>query len=144
MIKSAPNVWRIDVQALVPPKQGQTRKITGGPLLDLALLQDAIASGQLSADSVWVATRRCQSHLEDCQWTYEDVLQILACLTGQDYKGSEWCDVDGGSRYPADAYRIPYDEERRQRQPRALEIYLKFSLDDDGALTLVLVQAHLS
>ena len=144
MIKFNPGLWLIDVGQLVLPSTGKTRVIAAGPLLDLAALQAAITSGRLNAEGVWPATRRCRNSLEDCQWSYNDVLRMLGCLLPQDHKNSEWCDIEGGRTVPCDVYTICYDEPRRQRNPRCIEVYLKFSITDDGTLTLVLVQSHLS
>ena len=82
--------------------------------------------------------------MEDYQWSYEDVLTIFSCLLTGDYKNSEWCDIEGDRRVPCDVYTICYDEPRRQRNPRGIKVYLKFSIDDEGTLTLVLVQSHFS
>ena len=93
--------------------------------------------------SSWPATRRCLNSLEDYGWTYADVLQMFTCLRAEDYKESEWCDVDGGRTVAADVYTIRYDEKRRARNPGGLAFYVKFSVDVAGGLTLVLVQCHL-
>ncbi len=143
MINSVPNVWKVDVTGLVRPKKGQTRKIAQQPLIDLDTVQSAIAHQLLAVDDVWLATHRCRSRLEDYEWTYEDVLKMFCCLRAEDYKQSEWCDVDGGRMVPADVYTIPYDDKRRERSSHGLVFYVKFSIDDFGGLTLVLVQCHL-
>lgn len=143
MIKSAPSVWKVNVGTLSPPKKGQTRKIGRQPLIDLGAVQAAINGGLLVDDDVWLATQRCRSRLEDYEWTYADVLQMFRCLRPEDYKESEWCDVDGGRTVPADVYTIQYDERRRGRSRNGLVFYVKFSIDDVGGLTLVLVQCHL-
>lgn len=144
MINSLPSLWIIDPLALGKPGTGRARKIGQRPLIDLVALQAVIAQGGLTQDGVWPATRRSRNSLEDYGWSYDDVLQILRCLLAEDYKESEWCDVDGGRTVPADVYTIRYDEARRQRHASGLEFYLKFSIDEHGGLTLVLVQNHLS
>lgn len=143
MINSTPSVWKVDVTALSRPKKGQTRKIGRQPLIDLGAVQAAIAGGLLVDDDVWPATRRCWNSLEDYEWTYADVLQMFNCLRAEDYKESEWCDVDGGRTVPADVYTIAYDDKRSERSRNGLVFYVKFSIDDAGGLTLVLVQCHL-
>ncbi len=137
-----PNVWNVDISTLVPPGPGRARKIGRAPLIDLEALQASIAGGQLTGEGVWPATRRSRNCLEDYGWTYDDVLQIFSCLRAEDYKESEWCAIDGGRIVPSDVYTVCYDEARRQRNAGGLEIYLKFSVDDDGGLTLILVQNH--
>lgn len=144
MIKYPSGLWLKDLSKTAPPGTGKPRRIKGGPLLSLMALQAAIASKQLDARSVWPATRRCQNSLEDYRWNYDDVLKIFSCLLEVDYKNSEWCSVDGGRTVPCDAYRICYDEVRRQRNHRSTEVYLKFTIDDDNQLRLVLVQSHFS
>ena len=143
MINFRPNLWLFDLNQLVKPAKGRSRKITG-PVFDLNALQTVITSGQLSAEGVWPATRRSRNSLEDYRWSYEDVLKIFSCLLAGDYKNSEWCDIDGDRMVPCDVYTICYDEPRRQRNSRGIEVYLKFSIDDAGTLTLVLVQSHFS
>ena len=143
MINFTPNLWLIDLKQLVKPAKGRSRRLSG-PVLDLRVLQNAIATGQLSAEGVWPATRRSRNSLEDYQWSYADVLNVFRCLLAGDYKNSEWCAIDGGRTVPCDVYTIRYDEARCQRNPRGIEVYLKFSIDDEGTLTLVLVQSHFS
>ena len=144
MINSPPSLWLVDLSKSTPPDAGKPLRIKRGPLLDLTILQAVIASKQLSAQVVWPATRRCRNSLEDYGWSFDVVLEILSCLLPGDYKNSEWCEVDGNRSVPCDVYRICFDEVRRKRNPSACEVYLKFSIDDDGALTLVLVQSHFS
>lgn len=142
MINFSPSLWAIDPATLGAPGTGRARKLGRRPLIDLAGLQAAIQQGRLSTEGVWPATQRSRNCLEDYGWSYGDVLHMLCCLLAEDYKESEWCDVDGGRTVPADVYTIRYDEARRQRNRGGLEIYLKFSIDEQGGLTLVLVQNH--
>lgn len=144
VINCPSSLWLIDPSGLIPPAPGKHRRIGAGPLLDLSALQGVIASGELNSAGVWPATRRCQNSLQDYGWSFDDVLEIFSCLLPQDYKNSEWCDVDGNRTVPCDVYRICFDEVQRKRNPNACEVYLKFSIDDDNALTLVLVQSHFS
>ena len=105
-------------------------------------MQRLVAQRVLGEDHLRVATPKCDRDLENYQWTYDDVLQMLGCMLEQDYRKSEWCQVRGGEEYPCDVYVFPYDETRRQRNRNGLEIYLKFSVDESGMLTLVLVSCH--
>ncbi len=143
MITSDRSVWNVDVTTLSLPKKERTRKIGRRPLMDLGVIQAAIADGLLVDDDLWPATRRCRNSLQDYEWTYADVLQLFSCLRAEDYKGSEWCDVDGGRTVAADVYTIAYDDKRRERSRTGLVFYVKFSIDDAGGLTLILVQCHL-
>lgn len=68
---------------------------------------------------------------------------MLVSLDGPaDYLKSEWCQVRGGAMVACDVYALNYDSLRKQRHPRGLEIYLKFSLNEQGTLTIVLVSCH--
>lgn len=144
MINSYSDLWRIDPSTLTPfnPSNKKSRFIGVGPLLDLSGLQGLLKSTEFDLDALWVATDRCELDLENYRWTYEDVVQILGCLKANDYDKSEWCQVKGGSLVPCDVYVISYDDARRQRSAKGLEVYMKFSIDVAGALTLVLVSCH--
>lgn len=134
-------LWKRDRSLLIPPTNNQ-RKIRGGPLLDLLALQALVANGAMGEDEVWVATDRCEQDLENWQWSFADVLYMLSCLKSGDFKNSEWCQIKGGKLYPGDAYCLPYDCERRERSLRGLEVYMKFSVSENGQLSLVLVSCH--
>lgn len=79
--------------------------------------------------------------LENSQWNYSDVLQMLQCLQAGDYKKSEWCEVKRRN-YACDVYVLKFDYERRVRSARGLEVYLKFSIDDVGQIALVVASCH--
>lgn len=89
-----------------------------------------------------VATDRCQRDLENERWSYDDVLHLLSCLRSSDFGKAEWCQLKGGKLHPCDVYRLSFDFERRARNSRGLEVYMKFSVTDEGQLTLVLVSCH--
>ena len=144
VIKSQTGYWVVDT-AFLSWQPGADRKIKGGPLIDLAALQDGIRQGLLVDESVWLATDRCERDLQNYRWGHADVLTMLDCLKPGpkgDYRKSEWCEVKGGRWVPCDVYRLNYDSERQCRNPNALEVYLKFSIEEDGALTLVMVSCH--
>jgi hypothetical protein len=136
--------WRVARASLSPPSS-RTRKIKGGPLIDLAALQQAIGSGGISENSVDVVNRSCDDELDKLEWNFQDVLDCLLCASARDdFKGSEWCDTSWAGCLPCDAYSIPYDEASKRRAPGALEFYLKFSLDEGNTLSVQMVRAHLS
>ena len=142
MINSNSDFWRINPVTLAPAKP-RSRVIRGGPLLDLPKLQGLLGAGNFDLDQLRIATDKCQRDLENERWTHADVLQMLVCLDGPaDYRKSEWCQVSGGGMVACDVYVLPYDGLRQQRQARALPVYLKFSLDDLGSLTIVMVSCH--
>ncbi len=111
-------------------------------MFDLSALHHLVAVGAMTEGEVWVATDRCERDLENEQWSYGDVLRLLSCLERSDFKKSEWCCIKGGQLYPCDAYRLGFDFERRARNARGVEVYTKFSVTDDGQLSLVLVSCH--
>ena len=114
-----------------------------GPLVDMVALQTLLSSGSFDLDNLWIATDKCEHDLSKESWKVSDVLQMLACLhRQQDYRKSEWCQVLGGGMVSCDVYVTRYDAERQPRDPRGLEVYLKFSIDDDGQLTIVMVSCH--
>lgn len=144
-------LWNIDPNELPLPAEGKSRVIRGGPLIDLEGLQECIANGQLDLTNdaqFWPATPKCQDDLAKNGWTPEKIAKMLTLLrpglkrNGGDYLKSEWCDVEWDDTFPCDVYELPYDEEREQRNRNGLPVYLKFSLDMDGNLILVLVSAH--
>jgi len=136
-----PGLWKIAPASLARPS-GTRRSIRGGPVFDLTFLQGLIIEGDLGEDEVWVANNTCERDLENYRWDYAEVLRMITCLRQADYRTSVWCQVTGGEFYPCDDYRFFYDCERRERNARGLEVYVKFSVTDDGQLTLVLVSCH--
>ena len=142
MINSV-TLWRINPAALSPPGTGK-RRISGGPIFDLAALQQAIREGQITEDSVDVVNRSCDDNLDTLRWSLQDVLDCLLCAAQRDFKGAEWCETTWAGQLACDAYSIPYDESRGCRAPGALEFYLKFSIDTGGALRIQMVRVHLS
>lgn len=136
-------VPRSQIPAPAPGPRGD-RGIQGGPLIDLPALQLLLRSGNFDTDQLWIATPKCAKDLRKEKWSSADVLQMLTCLdAAQDYYKSEWCEVASGPLMPCDAYRLPYDSQRKCRAARSgFRVYLKFSLDDDGAITITLVSCH--
>lgn len=135
------SLWRVDPVKL-PPKQARTRKIRGGPLIDLAALQQAITDGRLSDDDVWLATKRAEHKVEDLTWSLRDLLGCIGCLAPSDFKGSEWCEDSYGGTHACDAYAICYDDHACVRARNSCCYYLKFSMDDKGGLRLVVISCH--
>lgn len=135
------SLWLIDRQALPEPSP-RRRRIGDTPLIDLAGLQQAIRDRRLS--EVWVGTKQTKNNLEDLGWTFDDLLECVACLSPLDFKNAEWCEDSYGGWHPCDAYAIRYDDRAKCRVRYSdINYYLKFSLDEDGALTLVLIRCHL-
>ena len=145
MINFPTNYWLVDVNALpaFDPAKPRTRAIRVGPLVDMVAPQTVLNSGSFDLDNLWIATDKCEHDLGKESWKVSDVLQMLAGLNRQQgYRKSEWCQVLGGGMVPCDVYVTRYDAERQQCHPRGLEVYLKFSINDGGQLTIVMVSCH--
>jgi len=135
------------------PEDGKERFIRGGPLFDLVELQRMLATGELDLgddDQVDVATTSCWEDLKKLQWTTrDDVRNLLGVLKpgkraqGGDFINSQWCKDDDGDLHPCDSYRVRVDHKTWQRNPKAPLYYVKFSLNEEGTLYLVLISCHL-
>ena len=145
--------WKRDPAALPPPPGPQARgkrDILGGALLDLDAVQALLWSGNFDLDALWFATSGARLDRDKYRWSSADVLQMLLALKGptedpSDYMKSEWCEVDGevDMRWVAcDVYRMHYDLARGQRNPRGTELYLKFSVESDGTVAIVVASCH--
>lgn len=143
MVINSSTFWRIPRASLSPPGAG-TRKIKGGPLIELAAMQHAIQSGAVREESVDVVNQSCDDELDKLEWTLQHVLDCLLSASARDFKGSEWCDTTWAGCLPCDAYAIPYDEASKCRRQGALKFYLKFSLDEGNTLRVQMVRVHLS
>ena len=147
MIKSPNNFWIIAPEKIpaYDPTIPRSRFIWAGPLIDLGALQALLSSGNFDTEQLWLATNKCEKDLRKEQWAVEDVLQMLVSLdTALDYDKSEWCQVNGGRMVACDAYEMRFDTVHKRRHPQGLPVYLKFSVDEDGTVTIVLVSCHAS
>lgn len=140
-------LWLIDPTGLAKPANGR-RKIGRKPLIDLAALQKAIRTGALDENDVVLATDDCIKDLRKFPWSIRDLLDCVVCIkpyrpnAPHDFRGAEWCEDSLGRWFPCDAYAVRYDETRRCRSRDGLEIYLKFSITEDGDIELVMISAH--
>ena len=149
-----PILWTCDPSTL-PPHNGKGFVLTGlGPLFDLAALQALLRSGQLNLgddQQCWVATDSCWDHLQELKWTAgNQVTSLLLALRpgkrkqGGDFVNAQWCADSDGGMFACDSYRVRVDEFNNfRRSPNGLEFYVKFSIDESGALYLALLQCHL-
>lgn len=136
------SLWLVDPSKLPTPQQ--KRKLGRVRVIDLAGLQQAINSGALGDDDVWMAGRSSQG-LQILEWDVDDLLGCIACLTAADHTGAEWCEDGYGNWFLCDAYCIRYDDTRRCRDQRSyVYYYLKFSIDEAGSLQLIMLRNHLS
>lgn len=152
-----PRFWRRDPGTLNQPRPKASRLIQGGRLFDLTGLQAFLASGQFDLDDIVFGTRGARTDRERNRWKHEDVLNMLMLLKepapptpgaaemANDYVKSEWCEVDGEEDMrwvPCDVYRTHIDLVRLQRNDQGTEVYFKFSVEDDGYLTIVMASCH--
>lgn len=145
MINSPSDLWAVDPAAISPfnPAKPRQRLIHGGPLINLGALQALLKSGNFDTDQLWLATDKCVRDLQSERWSAEDVLYMLLNLVADaDYSKSEWCQVKGGEMVPCDVFKTYYDAERKSRNTQALPVYIKFSIGDDGLVTIALVSCH--
>lgn len=136
-------LWLVDPKKLKLPT-GTNRKIGRKPLIDLGGLHEAIKSGDLGDDHVWLATKKCNDDLQDLQWSIDDLLDCIGCLQSSDHRGAVWCKTSAGEWVACDDYAIQYDDSKGCRSNRGLVFYLKFSIDEAGSLELLVISAHLS
>lgn len=137
--------WRRDPASIPPVAPGRkaSRRISGGPLFKLDALKSLLQSGNFDTEQLWIATDKCEQDLRKERWSVSDVLHMLLGLDGpQDYYKSEWCEVIGGRMVPCDVYRTPFDAVHKCRHPKGMRVYIKFSIELDGALTIALVSCH--
>lgn len=126
-----------------PLPDGRGRRIPGGPIYDLATVQQLAADGE----RIHYATRKCAQNVEDLEWDVDDIARLIAALKGQDYCNSEWCTGRSGTVMDTDAYTIHYDhvEACRGVQWRHPQYYLKFGFrPSDPRLIVWVVSCHLS
>lgn len=145
MINYLHTYWHVEPTSIQRPSLNKrsSRKIVGGPLIKLEAVQALLKSGVFDTDQLWLATNDCEKDLLKERWSIYDVLQMLADMDGTaDYYKSEWCEVLGDRVVPCDVYRTPYDAERKRRHPKGLLVYIKFSIELDGTLTIALVSCH--
>lgn len=145
MINYSHTYWHVEPTSIQRPSLNKrsSRKIGGGPLIKLEAVQALLKSGVFDTDQLWLATNDCEKDLLKERWSIYDVLQMLADMDGTvDYYKSEWCEVLGDRFVPCDVYRTPYDAERKRRHPKGLLVYIKFSIELDGTLTIALVSCH--
>jgi hypothetical protein len=159
--KVKPGFWKRDPATLPPPpppKVKGARQIAGGRLLELTALQQLLASGNFDLDGLWLANPKTRKDVgERLGWEHPQVLQALLLLKEpaaktkgavedqNDYVKSEWCEVDAevGKRWVAcDVYRMTIDLVTLQRHRGGIEMYFKFSVEDDGSITIVMASCH--
>lgn len=137
--------WRVSPSSIpaAGARKRESRAISGGPLIKLEAVQALLQSGEFDTDQLWLATEKCEKDLRTESWSVYDVLQMLVDMDGAaDYYKSEWCEVLGKRLVPCDVYRTPYDAQNKRRHAKGLLVYIKFSIEVDGTLTIALVSCH--
>ena len=121
-----------------PPKDGGSRKVTGGPLYKLAEIQALAAT----PDAVKLWTEKCRRDVANLTLDAADVGAMLQELTERDYRDSEGCDNGKGAWAACDAYNLRRNEyvETAGKTYR-IEYFLKFALSKTGKLMLM-VSCH--
>ncbi|OWQ48754.1 hypothetical protein CDL60_02340 [Roseateles noduli] len=109
----------------------------------MKLLQEVLRGGEFDTDRLLPANRDVLKDMRRERWTAHDVLQMLVNLLARDYAKSEWARIDSGRRWVAcDVYQTFYDSLTRRRHRHAQPVYLKFSIDEAGDITILLASCH--
>jgi hypothetical protein len=115
----------------------------------LAQIQQEIQSGQVdSSDVIFVTGKAKKDRREHLPWTSTELFQYITCLkpykfgSTHDFLGAEWCLDSYNNWHPCDAYAMRYDSDRGCRLASGLEVYFKFSVNDQGGLVLVVISLH--
>ena len=150
VITSLPRFWLQDLTKLPQPKQGKAPpKLRSTPLFDLVDIQQEVQSGRVSADDVVLVTEQARKDRRDrLPWTSSDLFHYIACLnpyklgSAHDFKGAHWCLDSNGNWLACDSYAMRYDSQRRCRSAGGLDVYFKFSVDNQGGLVLLVISLH--
>lgn len=145
-----PRLWLQDPQKLPKPaadaaKAPALRKM---PLFDLPALQAELQAGTLGIDDVWIATDKCGKDLQQLKWTTRDLLDFILCLRPyqlnqqHDFEDARWCKDSGGRWHPCDAYATWYDTTNKCRAQAGVNVYVKFSIPENGDALLIMISAH--
>lgn len=122
------------------PLDGSGLKIAGGPLYDLARIQQLVA--RHGAVRFW--TRKSEFDASELNLDVADIAQWLQELRQQDFRNSEWCTNGSRAWAACDAYVLRRSEwiaAARKNMP--VDYFLKFALAKTGALVLM-VSCHTS
>lgn len=124
----------------VPSTEGEDRKISGGPLYELAKIQ---ALTELP-DTINLWTAKCRRDAANLTLDTSDIGELIRELKKEDYRDSEWCDNGKNSWAACDAYRLVRSEfiEAAGKSFR-MEYFLKFAESKTGKLVLM-VSCHTS
>lgn len=124
----------------VPPAVNEERKITGGPLYELAKIQ--ALTEQPETVNLWTA--KCRRDAANLTLDTSDLGEMIRELTNNDYRDSEWCDNGKDSWAACDAYTLKRSEfVERAGKWFSIVYFLKFAESKTGKLVLM-VSCHTS
>lgn len=135
---------RLLVLPLVPPDPEQ-RKIAGGPIYDLDVVQQIIRHRLTAGErAVWIGNESAEDALANDffpPWDEQDVPPLLLALTKADRICSEWAKTSNGTWFDCDVYVMGYNRNRQIRWPEGSKIYVKFGMSRNKPLCVV-VRVH--
>ncbi|KAA0875747.1 hypothetical protein E1H14_03395 [Nitrincola tapanii] len=136
------NQTNVSAYAGVPPLEGITRTIAGGPLYEPAHVLALLHQGE-SHTRAW--TRKCINDLQRYALDGDDVAVLLKeALQHGRYRNSEWCQQRPTGPWAAcDAYiltKMEWIPHAYKELP--VEYYIKFAIAKSGTVIL-LVSCHL-
>jgi len=124
----------------VPPAEGEDRKIAGGPLYELASIQEL--TKQPGTVKLW--TKRCRRDAANLGFDTAVLGEMIRDLANHDYRDSEWCDNGKGFWAACDAYVLKRSEFVEHAGKWLVIVYfLKFAQSKSGDLVLM-VSCHTS
>ena len=136
-------IFVLSLYSTSPPAQlgGGRIKIDGGPLYDLATVQQLVDD----PDCISLLTRTCIGEVQKLFGSdTEQVAALIQALSEQDYIDSEWCENGKTGVAACDAYRIRCAEVAAATgKSMTMEYFLKFAIGKTGQLVLM-VSCHLS
>lgn len=122
----------------VPPNEGESRDIAGGPIYELEEILKLAREHKLN---LW--TKKAVRDTQTLGWDIPDVADLLEMLPGARFKGSEWCEngkILNGRKFWAacDAFSIQVIERMDESQTtHRMEYYVKIGII--GSETFVLI-----
>ena len=119
-----------------PPRPGEIRKISGGPLYAADDVLDLLDS-DFPAVEIW--TRKCRLDVQNWKLKDGEVYELIRIAVDSldHYHASEWClQESDGSWAACDAYRVHWEKPHAKIKP-GMKFYVKFAIDRMGKLLLV-------
>ncbi len=126
----------------LPPGEGETRKIPGGPLYPAAEVLELLADVGDQAVRAW--TDKCSKDMQKWSLDADDLCELLRiALNSGRFLGAEWCvQRPDGPWAACDAYSLVRQEwVCHARREMDMEYYIKFAIAKTGKILLV-VSCH--